>query len=512
MKKISLVIYSISFLLLNISANAEICLDPQLESQPILAAGRVTPLFVHASHSIKFMFDKNNCKELSSTALYCFLSQGRRSEIEKKYACELKLTVSHIANKEFLGLQKNENGISPELAWGKKDQLLKQYELITQNGDKSSSIPTDIAKLIERLRRLTEIEEGKNWKIITGVGNWVTHESLVSNPNAESLIFSGTTFLTDSEYSSIKYETLYEKTKPFSVGILIAFLGFLFSILSVQKEKFKSLAIAAFILLLVDEIFGMTLRVLISGRAPVTNMYETVMWSGFCLFMLAGAVGFYLKNRKVWALGFFGNALCLLMMNFASSMLDASIQPLVPVLRDNFWLSTHVTSITLSYSCFALSWLISNYVLLNWILIKSTTPKWLEDWNYVNRIAMQIGSVFLALGVILGGVWADYSWGRFWGWDPKETWSLVALIIYMAILHGRYVGWFKGIYFTMMGGLGFLFVLMAWFGVNFILATGLHNYGFSTGGAFFLAIIFTAQILLLITAYVKSKMNTRILG
>jgi cytochrome c biogenesis factor len=108
-----------------------------------------------------------------------------------------------------------------------------------------------------------------------------------------------------------------------------------------------------------------------------------------------------------------------------------------------------------------------------------------------------VGVVFLAAGVLLGGIWADYSWGRFWGWDPKETWSLIALMIYICILHGKYVGWFKDFNFTLMAGVGFLFILMAWFGVNYILATGLHSYGFSSGGSLFLLTIFTVQLIIL---------------
>jgi cytochrome c-type biogenesis protein CcsB len=493
---------------------ADICRDPKLEAQPVLADGRVTPLFAHANRVSKFLFGSGGCKELSSTALYCYLSQGRRLEIEKQFSCNMRFAVRHVANKGFLGLGDQDAGLSPEDAWAKKDQLMQRYHELTQNGDKSGSIATELSTLIEKIQLLGVIEAGENWKIRAEASDsdnaWLSYSAFSQKPDWEGSVFSSASLLTKEESSSVLYESYYEKIKPFTWGIIIALLGFLFSILSVQNDRFKSLAMLSLVTLLVTDIFGITMRVLISGRAPVTNMYETVMWSGFCLFMLASIVGFRLKNRKVWAFGFFGNTICLLMMSFAPGMLDGNIQPLVPVLRDNFWLSTHVTSVTLSYSCFALSWLISNYVLISWLLRKSSQAaaanKWLEDWNYIIRIAQQVGSVFLALGIILGGIWADYSWGRFWGWDPKETWSLIALIIYMAILHGRYVGWFKGIYFTMMSGLGFMFVLMAWFGVNYILAVGLHSYGFSSGGALFLATIFIAQMMVLTIALTK-KIN-----
>ena len=96
--------------------------------------------------------------------------------------------------------------------------------------------------------------------------------------------------------------------------------------------------------------------------------------------------------------------------------------------------------------------------------------------------ALQVGTLFLAVGTMLGGVWASYSWGRFWGWDPKETWALIALLGYLAVLHGRFVGWIRDFGMAVGSLLGFLLVLMAWYGVNFVLGTGLHSYGFGSGG------------------------------
>jgi len=111
----------------------------------------------------------------------------------------------------------------------------------------------------------------------------------------------------------------------------------------------------------------------------------------------------------------------------------------------------------------------------------------------------------LAAGIILGGVWADYSWGRFWGWDPKETWSLIVLCVYMIILHGRYTSWIKSDRFISFTAGAFMSVMMAWFGVNYILATGLHSYGFSEGGAIFLGSFFLIQIILIIVTNTNSK-------
>ena len=194
------------------------------------------------------------------------------------------------------------------------------------------------------------------------------------------------------------------------------------------------------------------------------------------------------------------------MLIFAHGMLDSSISPLVPVLRDNFWLSTHVTTIILSYAALALSWMVANITLfkMRFGTIDAKEYKFHQDLIYT---CIKVGVVLLAAGIILGGVWADYSWGRFWGWDPKETWSLIVLLFYMILLHGKYSSWINTHRFVLMSAAGFMTVMMAWFGVNYILAAGLHSYGFSEGGAIFLGSFFLIQTIYII---VCSKNQTKV--
>jgi ABC-type transport system involved in cytochrome c biogenesis permease subunit len=102
--------------------------------------------------------------------------------------------------------------------------------------------------------------------------------------------------------------------------------------------------------------------------------------------------------------------------------------------------------------------------------------------NFIYR-AMQVGVLLVAAGTILGGVWADYSWGRFWGWDPKEVWALITLLVYLIPLHGRFAGWVSTFGLVVASVACFLSVIMAWYGVNFVLGVGLHSYGFVEGGS-----------------------------
>jgi cytochrome c-type biogenesis protein CcsB len=233
---------------------------------------------------------------------------------------------------------------------------------------------------------------------------------------------------------------------------------------------------------LLIQAYGFIERMQIAGRPPVTNMYESAVWVGFgiaaiaLLFELTHRAQFYLIAAAPLSI------LCLLLADNLPAVLDSSIQPLVPVLRDNFWLSVHVPTITLSYASFALAFGLAHILLGHYLFAPQAKNRIrnLSRWNYS---ILQVGVLLLATGIILGGIWAHFSWGRFWGWDPKETWALIALMCYIIPLHGRLVGWLGDFGMAVTSAVSFNAVLMAWYGVNFVLGKGLHSYGFSTGGS-----------------------------
>lgn len=199
-----------------------------------------------------------------------------------------------------------------------------------------------------------------------------------------------------------------------------------------------------------------------------------------------------------------------------ADILNENFSPLQPVLRSNFWLTIHVLTIVASYGAGMLALMLGNVGLFFYlfgsyrvpIIMSNPAPGFrpakqfdhdprqpmlppevcgtLADYCY--RV-IQVAVVLLATGTILGGLWADVSWGRFWGWDPKEVWALITLLVYLAILHGRFAGWFND--FGMVAGtvVGACAIMFSWYGVNFILplfsggeAVGLHSYGFGAGG------------------------------
>jgi cytochrome c-type biogenesis protein CcsB len=237
-----------------------------------------------------------------------------------------------------------------------------------------------------------------------------------------------------------------------------------------------ALALAAFAL----HGYGMTLRVLISGRAPVTNMYESVVFVawGAMLFALLFELRYHARSFAALASGL--ATVCLVLAD-SVPILDGSIEPLVPVLRHNTWLTLHVVTITLGYAALFLGMGLA-HVNLALQALRPGAAALLKTMSQFLYRSLQAGTLLLAVGILLGGVWASYSWGRFWGWDPKETWSLIALLGYLALLHGRFAGWVKDFGMAVGSIVGFLLVLMAWYGVNYILGTGLHSYGFGSGG------------------------------
>ena len=228
-------------------------------------------------------------------------------------------------------------------------------------------------------------------------------------------------------------------------------------------------------------LWGLFQRVLIAGRAPVTNMYESVVWvaMGTVLFGLI-FYGVY-RNRLMLLSALPVSFLALLLVRSLPVAMPSRLDPLVPVLRDNFWLTVHVLTITLSYAAFALALGFAHVVLWRYIRHPQTADaiRPLHEWLY--RM-MFVGLILLAAGTILGGVWANYSWGRFWGWDPKETWAFIALLMYVVAIHGKMAGWWGDFGIAVAAVVNFAGIIMAWYGVNYVLGAGLHSYGFGVGG------------------------------
>jgi cytochrome c-type biogenesis protein CcsB len=302
-------------------------------------------------------------------------------------------------------------------------------------------------------------------------------------------------------------EVHYNRAQPFRTAWILYLLGCLTLIASfpLASKAFSRVGMALVVGGFVFNAYGMALRIMISGRPPVTNMYESV------IFVAWGGVLFALIFEMVYKVRYFAATaaglatLCLILADNVP-ILDGAIAPLVPVLRDNMWLTIHVLTITLGYAAFTLAMGLG-HVNLGLYFFAPGKAGLLKSLSLFLYRALQVGTLFLAVGTLLGGVWASYSWGRFWGWDPKETWALIALLGYLAILHGRFVGWIKDFGLAVGSILGYLLVLMAWYGVNFVLGTGLHSYGFGSGGYTYIGGFVAFEIVVIVGALVRRRME-----
>ncbi len=272
----------------------------------------------------------------------------------------------------------------------------------------------------------------------------------------------------------LKLEVAYNRMAPFAAARWIygaAFLGFLSGLFLSWRSGWvmgKGLLAVGFLV----HAGGILTRVVLAGRPPVSNFYETMLW----LPLVAVGLGFIFE--RIYKTSFFGLAasvLAALILLLADTLpLEPGIVPIVAVLRSNLWLTIHVLTIVASYGALTLATVLAHLYGGLYLSRKDWQSELSQLGLFLYR-SIQVGVVLLASGIMLGGVWANASWGRYWGWDPKETWALITLLWFLAVLHGRFAGWLKevGLAVATMGG--FFLLLMTYYGVSFYLV-GLHSY------------------------------------
>ena len=282
----------------------------------------------------------------------------------------------------------------------------------------------------------------------------------------------------------LKWEVFYNKYDAFrslfwqfmtlSLFIFILAIAQIFS-----RSKLICYAIKALyglsILLFLWMLFFMGLRWHISGHAPWSNAYESMVYVSFAIILFSLILG--RKSALVLAAGLFVGSMTLMIAHW--NWMDPQIENLVPVLN-SYWFDIHVSIIVASYGPFAIGMILG---LINLLLIALTNERnkdklesYIKELTIITEMALTIGLVMLTIGNFLGGQWANESWGRYWGWDPKETWALVSIIVYALVIHARFVPGLRGYFaFNLMAVISFASIAMTYFGVNYYLA-GLHSY------------------------------------
>ncbi len=205
-------------------------------------------------------------------------------------------------------------------------------------------------------------------------------------------------------------------------------------------------------------------------QVPLSNFYESLIFFAWCLPFLA------LLTFRRYLSGYLGavvTILACLLLSYASFGVDSRIKPLMPALKSN-WLLIHVVTAFLGYAAFAVAFATALLYLQQERRARPSLPPLVQLDRLIYQ-AVTLGFILLSLGILTGAVWAESAWGRYWSWDPKETWSLITWFIYASLLHARLVKGWQGRRIAWLAVLGFLAVLFTYFGVSFLLS-GLHSY------------------------------------
>ncbi|WP_289053520.1 cytochrome c biogenesis protein CcsA [Carboxylicivirga marina] len=272
--------------------------------------------------------------------------------------------------------------------------------------------------------------------------------------------------------------SLFMSLMPYFLVLGIILLFFQLTTLVNPKWQFKWIVKGGLVLIVVAfaaYTLGLALRWYISGHAPWSNGYESMLYIGWST-LLAGLLFSKQSPIALSVTSFFAG---IILMVAHLSWMNPEITNLVPVLK-SYWLTIHVAIITASYGFLALGALLGFLNLILFGVKSSKTNKafslTVEELSSIAEMSMTVGLYFLTIGAFLGGVWANESWGRYWGWDPKETWSAVTILVYAFVLHMRFIPGMRGLTtFNFWSVISFSSVIMTYLGVNYYLA-GMHSY------------------------------------
>ena len=288
--------------------------------------------------------------------------------------------------------------------------------------------------------------------------------------------------------NKIKAEVLYNKINVFEKLFIwyftVGMLYFLFIVFDIFSDNSLVKKIMKYILLLFkSSIFilffvhtlGLIARWFISGHAPWGDAYESMIYVAWAT--IGVGLLFAKKSDLTVASTAFVSSMILMIAHW--NWMDPSIANLVPVL-DSYWLMIHVSVIVGSYGPFTLGMILGIVSLILMIFLtnknKEIIKLKLKELTIINELSLTVGLIMLTIGNFLGGMWANESWGRYWGWDPKETWALISILIYAFVLHMRLIPKLRGNWlFNLMSIIAFASIMMTYFGVNFYLV-GLHSY------------------------------------
>lgn len=282
----------------------------------------------------------------------------------------------------------------------------------------------------------------------------------------------------------IKFEIQYNKYDIFktlySYYMLAAIFLFVFIISEILKPRrinktMIKIGSWATVLFFAVHTLGLAVRWYVSGHAPWSDAYESVIYVGWATALF----GLYFGRKSELTIASTAFVAGMILWGAHLNFMDPAIANLQPVLN-SYWLIIHVAVIVGSYGPFTLAMILGVVTLFLMILTNEKNKKQMElnikELTYINEMALTVGLVLLTIGNFLGGQWANESWGRYWGWDPKETWALISIMIYAFVIHARLVPAMRGTWiYNVFSVVAYYSIMMTYFGVNFYLS-GLHSY------------------------------------
>jgi len=322
---------------------------------------------------------------------------------------------------------------------------------------------------------------------LTGKGD-VSAQQIIGGIDFYQKKFGSAYLPTDSRKNmEIFYNSLNPFKRVFPIYLSVGFILLIVLFVNIFRQKtIGSKTRIAFTVLIglgfLLHTFGLVLRWYVSGHAPWSNGYESMVYVAWAS-MLAGMI-FGRKYPMVIGTAAMLSGIILFVAHL--NWMNPEITHLVPVLN-SYWLMIHVAIITASYGFIGMSAFVGLLVLILFCISNPKNSRNIKglvlQLTAISELSVTIGLYMLTIGTFLGGVWANESWGRYWGWDSKETWALVSVVVYSFIAHMRMIPSLKGIYnYTLATVLGFSSILMTYFGVNYYLS-GMHSYGQGSAGA-----------------------------
>lgn len=310
---------------------------------------------------------------------------------------------------------------------------------------------------------------------------------------------------TDATLSKkMKIEVFYNSVQPFFLAIFFYLLAFFAAICSwmVLPHILSRLSLSLLSMGFLIHTLGILVRMYLEGRPPVTNLYSSALFVGWMSVLLGMILEKAFRNTFGTLVASLIGSLTLIISHHLAEGGD-TLQAMQAVLNSNFWLSTHVVAITCGYSATFIAGFLGCFYVLYKLLCRRPSPSTEASLGKMAYGVICFATLFSFIGTVLGGIWADQSWGRFWGWDPKENGALMIVLWNALILHVRWGGLLQthGIMLLAIGGN--IVTSFSWFGVN-MLGVGLHSYGFMESAFFWLLLFMASQLLLIALGIYRS--------